>query len=181
MKNAFIIHGAFGSPEENWIPWLRANLTRQGYQVTAPAFPTPEGQTYEQWTGVMVQYVDMFTEETVLIGHSIGATFALCVLEQIDVSIAKTILVSGFLGHIGRTEFDEINHSIAGREFDWDTIRNNSKECIIIHGADDPYVSTDKARELGQLLNTEPIFIAQGGHLNTEAGYSTFNELLQLV
>ena len=31
MKTALIIHGAFGSPTENWIPWLKAELEKTGH------------------------------------------------------------------------------------------------------------------------------------------------------
>ena len=30
MKNYFIIHGSFGSSQENWFPWLEETLKRGG-------------------------------------------------------------------------------------------------------------------------------------------------------
>ena len=53
MKNAFLIHGAYGSSHENWIPWLQAKLAEDGFAVTVPEFPTPEGQNYANWMKVV--------------------------------------------------------------------------------------------------------------------------------
>ena len=56
MKNIFIIHGAYGNPEENWIPWLKTELERLGCNVSAPRFPTPENQSLENWTKIFNKY-----------------------------------------------------------------------------------------------------------------------------
>ncbi len=45
MTNVFIIHGAYGHPEENWIPWLKSKLKELGYRVFVSKFPTPENQS----------------------------------------------------------------------------------------------------------------------------------------
>lgn len=30
MKNYFIIHGSFGSSQENWFPWLEEEISKRG-------------------------------------------------------------------------------------------------------------------------------------------------------
>ena len=49
MANIFIIHGSFGHPDENWIPWLKAELEKLGNRVFVPQFPTHENQTLNNW------------------------------------------------------------------------------------------------------------------------------------
>ena len=181
MKNAFIIHGAYGKPEENWIPFVRDGLQESDYIVHAPQFPTPEEQNYDNWLSVITPHLDKFTEETVLVGHSIGATFALCILEKLEVTIAKTVLVSGFLGNLNNEQFDSINHTIAERDFAWSLIQANSRQFFVVHGDNDPYVPTEKASELSQHLSVPPIMIPNGGHLNADAGFTEFPLLLDLL
>ena len=72
-----IIHGAYGNPSENWIPWLRESLEKLG-EVIVPEFPTPEGQSLENWRNVF----DSSDENTILIGHSLGPAFILDILER---------------------------------------------------------------------------------------------------
>ena len=181
MKKAFIIHGAYGSPEENWIPWLENELVLKGYEVVSPQFPTPVNQNYGAWMEVITPHLNEMDEETVLIGHSIGATFLLCILEKIDNPVGKAILASGFLGLLANKQFDEINETISNRVYNWQKITANAKEFTIIHSDNDPYVPLAKASELGEKLNTGPVVIGGGGHLNSEAGFSQFPLLLEMI
>lgn len=41
--NYFLIHGSFGSPFANWLPWLRKQLRNQSEEVYTPDFPTGVG------------------------------------------------------------------------------------------------------------------------------------------
>ena len=52
----YIIHGAYGDPEENWFPWLKTKLEGLGHQVFVPKFPTPENQTLNNWFNVFNKY-----------------------------------------------------------------------------------------------------------------------------
>jgi len=181
MKNIFIIHGSFGHPAENWIPWLKVACEAKGYTVTVPVFPSGDEQNYDNWMKVIEPYLSEFTEETIIVGHSIGPAFILGVLEKLNVTIKKSVLVSGFLGLLGNTEFDTVNETISDRDFMWGKIGQASKEFVILHGSDDPYVPMNKAKELGLLVGTEPIFIDNGGHLNEAAGFTEFPQLLAVI
>lgn len=181
MRNAFLVHGAYGNPEENWFPWLKGELETKNYTVIAPLFPTPEAQNYDTWMEVMASHFSELDSETILIGHSIGATFALCILEQLDIQIKQTVLVSGFLGLLDNEQFDNINHTISARDFNWEKIRLNSKSFSVLHGDNDPYVPLEKATELAEQLAVESVIIPGGGHLNSDAGFVEFSSLLNTL
>jgi len=181
MKNIFIVHGSFGNPQENWIPWLKAQCEEVGYVVTVPTFPSGDEQNYDNWMKVIEPHLPMFDEETILVGHSIGPAFILGVLEKLNKPIKKSILVSGFLGLLGDKKFDAVNETISNREFDFKKIREASGEFVILHGSDDPYVPVGKAEELGLLLNIKPIIVPHGGHLNMDAGFVEFPLLLNHI
>ena len=77
MVNIFIIHGSYGSPEENWFPWLKSDLEKLGCRVYVPRFPTPEKQSLEKWLDVFKEYDGFVDSETIFIGHSLGPAFIL--------------------------------------------------------------------------------------------------------
>ena len=52
MNTIFLIHGAYGNPNENWFPWLKKQLENKRNKVIIPTFPTPEGQTLENWNKI---------------------------------------------------------------------------------------------------------------------------------
>jgi len=186
MKNAFIIHGAYGSPEENWIPWLVRQLENKGYEVVIPAFPTPRNQNLKSWMKIIEPYLASMDEQTILIGHSIGATFLLSALEKIETCVAQTFLVAGFTGDLGEAydsmpQLKVANNTIAEKEFDWLKIKNSSKEFYVIYGDNDPYVSIEKSQQLIQALTAEAVKIKNGGHINEDAGYIELPQVLEKI
>lgn len=177
-KNIFIIHGAYGNPDENWLPWLKQKLEELGYKVVIPNFPTPENQTLENWRKVFDKYKRYINKNTILIGHSLGPAFILDLLENIDKPVESAFFVSGFLGLLGNSDFDEINKTFTDRTFDWEKIKQNCKKFYIYHSNNDPYVPIKKATELAEKLDCKVIEIKNAGHFNKKAGYIKFEELL---
>jgi len=173
----FIIHGAYGNPNENWFPWLKKELEKIGYEVIVPAFPTPENQNLENWMKVFQPYLKEINEETIFIGHSLGVAFILSVLEKINLQVRACFFVSGFAALLGN-KIDVINRTFIEKNFDWEKIKNNSKEFYIYHADNDPYVPLNRAKRLATKLNCTMFLIEKAGHFNSAAGFDTFKELL---
>ena len=112
MVNVIIIHGSYGSPDENWLPWLKAELEKDGHDVYVPKFPTPGGQSLENWLKVFEKYERFLNEDAVLIGHSIGPGFILNVLENLEHPVRACFFVAGFLGRLDNPDFDGINTEV---------------------------------------------------------------------
>lgn len=178
---AFIIHGSYGHPRENWFPWLKAELEKQGFEVFAPTFPTPEGQSLEAWMKVFEAFLPKVDCETVFVGHSLGPAFVLNVLERLDTPVKACFFVSGFVGTLNNPEFDELNNSFVNREFDWKKIKKNGGKFFMFHSDNDPYVPMEKALELSEKLGIEPIVVKDAGHFNEKAGYVEFPLLLEKI
>lgn len=181
MSNIFIFHGSYGNPEENWFPWLKNELEKLGHTVYVPAFPTPQGQTIENWMEVFNLTLKDVDEGTVLVGHSTGAVFALDVIESLDFQINAAFLVAGFIGRLNIPELDEINSSFAEQDFDWDRINENCSQIFLYRSDHDPYVHIDNSTRLATALGVEPIVIPGAGHFNTDAGYFKFERLLHHI
>lgn len=181
MKKALLLHGAYGTPDENWLPWLKLQLETLGFSVIVPAFPTPEGQNLAAWMDIVEPHLQDLEPESILVGHSIGATFLLSVLERLKGPVNAAVLVAGFISNLDNATFDRINSSFYNKEFDWHKITSAAHKIIALHGDNDPYVSQKHAAELAGKLGVETHYIPAGGHLNEAAGFTHFAELLELT
>jgi uncharacterized protein len=178
QARAVIVHGAFGTPNENWFPWLARELESKGYHVDVPALPTPDGQSLASWTEAFHRQVSRVSSDTVLVGHSIGATFILRLLESLEQPVRASFLVSAFASRLGLPEFDSINSSFVDAPFDWARIRTKSGPTTVYIGENDPYVSLSRATDVAKQLGAKLTIIHNGGHLNLAAGFEKFWELL---
>ena len=182
MANIFIVHGAFGSPYDNWQPWLYEKLTAAGHKVFVPHFPSPEAQSLQVWSEILEQYDMFWDEETIVVAHSIGCAFAVDEVIASKQKIKGAVLVSPFYSLLDNAEFDEINEDF----FCWEqeTLREFSNYCFhthAFHGDNDPYVPLALAQEFCQNIGAALAVVSQGGHLNAAAGYGEFPALLQAV
>jgi uncharacterized protein len=178
---AIIIHGAYGNSEENWIPWLKSELEKKGYEVFAPNFPTPEGQSLKNWLKVFEEYEKFLGPDTVLVGHSLAPAFILSVLEKSQNSVLACFFVSGFTGKLNNPKFDKINQSFTEKTFDWKKIKSRCRNFVVFASDNDPYVPGEKTGELADRLDAEFVYIKGAGHFNSKAGYAKFPLLLEKI
>jgi len=176
---AIIIHGAYGSPEENWIPWLKTKLEDLGCQATTPRFPTPENQRLNKWLEILNQAVPKWDEDIIFVAHSLGPALVLKKIEELEEPIKAAFLVSGFIGKLGFKEFDPINASFFEKGFNWRKIRQNCKNFFIYSSDGDPYVPLSKGEEIARNLGVKLNIVHNAGHINATAGYLKFPRLLK--
>ena len=178
MSKIFLIHGAYGNPQENWFPWLKKELEKDGHQVIVPAFPTPKNQNLNNWLVIFDHYFGEIDEETIFVGHSLGPAFILSILERIDVQVKACFFVAGFIGLLN-DDLDKINHTLTDKNFDWAKIKKNCQKFYLMNSDNDPYISLTKAEELANHLDTKLEIIKNAGHFNAKAGYLEFPKLLE--
>ena len=181
MRKFIIIHGTKGSPEGNWFPWLAESLRQQNAEVVIPRMPTPEGQSLVNWLSEFSRQVGVINEGAIIIGHSLGATFLLRILERQKSPVAQSIFVAGVLDTIGIAEYDQLNSSFIETPYDWGTIKKNAGSVVCLSGENDPYVPARQGEELAANLGVKNHIIPHGGHLTTEFGYTSFPNLLLLL
>ena len=177
--NVIVVHGAYGYPEENWFGWLKNRLNQQGIASYVPHLPTPQEQSLSHWLRLFNHsYSHLVHEQTILIGHSLGAAFILRWMAQSARKIAVAILVGAFIGKVGLNEFDEINQRFFNDAFDWQGIKKCSHSFISYYGDNDPYVTKKQFHWIAEQLGARKIIVSQAGHFNTVSGYSKFPLLL---
>lgn len=164
MKNAFLVHSTGGSPGETFYPWLSRELRKLGYAVEAPQFPTPEGQTLENWMDVAEAYIGHFNEDTILLGRSIGGPFVLRLLEKTRVRVKGAFIVAGFCSGPIPQDFKPVVDSFIEKPFDWKKIRSNSKSFFVYHSDDDPFLPLERGEEVARNLGVKLSFVPRVGH-----------------
>ena len=181
MKNNYLlVHGSFGSPFSNWIPWLRSELEKDNLEVYTPDFPTGvEYQNYDNWSKLLKVYVDagIINENTIIYAHSIAPIFICKFLVENKIKVKRLVFVCGFNNYLGiNEEYDTVNKSMY-----FDNLEDVKKYCndiICYYSDNDPYVKYDVEREFADTVSNEQYCIQKGGHLNAESNYIEFKELL---
>ena len=177
MATVVLVHGTYGSPTENWFPWLREQVLREGHSVKAPTFPTPDGQSLVAWKHQFDKQVGSLGPDCILVGHSLGALFMCALLDRAAKPIRASFFVSGFLDFLGNPEFDVPNATFVHEELNWPHVRKNAGKSFAYYGDSDPYIPKRMSEEFAAKLGVRPKVILGGGHLNEGAGYAKFDAL----
>lgn len=184
MKNNYLlVHGSFGSPFSNWIPWLRKEIESKNLDVYTPDFPTGVGfQNYENWSKLLMTYVDsnLVNENTVIFAHSIAPVFVCKFLIEKKIKVKRLVFVCGFNHYFGIDEaYDTVNKSMYLDNLS--DIKNCCDDIICLYTDNDPYVAYEAEKEFADTITQNQVLIPGGGHLNSESGYDKFYELLKYV
>ena len=120
-----------------------------------------------------------FNEETVIIGHSSGAVAILGLLPKLPARVDTCILVSAFKNNLRWKELD----GLFEKPFNFEDIRNKSKQFILIHSDNDPYCPLEHAEYLTRKLGAKLVVKKGQGHFNLEQGeqYKKFPLILEMV
>lgn len=192
-----IIHGSFGSPEGNWFPWLKAELEKAGHGVIVPRFPvdtwndvTRNGpgypatnQSLSSWMGAFEQYVPALRarHDVCAVGHSLGPLFTLHAVDRWGIRLDSAIFVAPFLTKLGRSwQIDTANATFYRDDFDVTRLRSLIPVSYAVFSRDDPYVPEERFDDFMRLTGSKPVEIESGGHLNGEAGFNAFPQILDL-
>lgn len=183
MKKAIILHGTGGTPESNWFRWLKRELQNKGLEVWLPALPDTARPSLRKNVNFISTHAPFQVDnDTIVIGHSSGATLALALVQELKDPIGALVTVSAFvpMPEVYNATAWEANARLFDIEFDWPRIRNGAKVRLMFHSDDDPYIPVSVAEHIAQKTEAELVVIPSQGHFNLEEGpeYSSFPLLL---
>ena len=183
MENYFIIHGSFGSPFGNWFSWLQDFITTDGKQVYVPQFPIGvDYQNYENWEKLLKVYLEsgLINENTTIFAHSIAPIFVCKFLINNKVKVKRLVFVCGFNNYLGiNEEYDNVNESMYIDNLT--EIKEYCNDIICYYSDNDPYVKYEVEKDFADTISDKQFVIKNGGHLNSESGYTEFEELLKYL
>jgi len=187
MKNALILHGAGNDSQGNWFPWLKSKLEEKGWKVWAPDLPNTDRPNQKDWLDVIFSNEHwQFTDESIMIGHSAGATLILRILERLpkETQIHRAILVAGTVERGTKPEYFQYKEDMVKRPFNWKKIKRSCEKFYFIHSMNDPYqCGADQGEIMHKKLGGELIIQPDQGHFNLERSpkYKRFSLILEIL
>lgn len=192
-----IVHGAFGTHNENWFPDTKKFIESHNHEVIAPDFPvdswndlTTHGlgnihinQSLHRWLEVFKPIAKTFksSESLCFVGHSLGPVFILHAVETFNIQLDSAIFVSPFLEKLnGLWQIDAVNESFYSSNFDFVKLKTLIPRSFVLHSDNDPYVPVKYSVDFAHKLNSSIIEVRGAGHFNSEFGFHSLpivNEL----
>ncbi|MAG12821.1 hypothetical protein CL630_03355 [bacterium] len=145
-----LLHGFKATPSDNFHPWLKKELEKQGHEVVVPLLPNTNEPNEEEWVETVLSATD-YDEKTIICGHSLGAVTALKVAEKLQDKIAGITLVGGFIDPRFKDHSRNFENTFKW-EFDVRKIKNITGFIKILHDINDIAVSGEQAKRLGKTL-----------------------------
>lgn len=175
-KRAIIFHGTGGSPEVCWYKWLGDKLSKRGFEVAIPFYATINVEPITSFLPKVLQ-AHTFDENTVLIGHSAGATLLLSILEHSRQVIPQAFLVAGY-----STKPNTSEEPILQNVYDWEKIKKNVKDAYFINSIHDTYGCDDgQGRIMYENIGGTQIVLNEGHFGSENQDYPTFELLNKLI
>lgn len=195
-----IVHGAFGSPEENWFPDLKERLESLNQEVIIPRFPVedwdefnalgPEkakdkSQNLKNWLKAFeLQVLSKIetNDKICMIGHSLGPLFILHAIEKYNLKLDCGIFVAPFMRDLGDKywQFRLANRSFYKSEFDFKKLRKLIPVSYALYSENDPYVPSKEINFFAKKMNSSVIQVKKAGHLNANVNLNEFPLVLEL-
>lgn len=176
-KKLIIVHDLGGSPESDWLPWLKREMEGKGWDVVAPLLPNSKEPLVFDWLLTLGKAVGKVDEDTYIVGHSLGAITTLKLLDNLsgNESIGGVVLVAGFDNPVERKEMENFFYS----PLNWEKVKRTCKKFVIIHSEDDPVVPADNGVRMKNKLDAERILVDGYRHFSAEEGIHTLPLVLQ--
>lgn len=186
MKNALLLHGTIFDPKmvgrehlNNWFPWLKKELEKLDYQVWLPELPDAMQPNLETYWKFLKDFD--FNSETIIIGHSSGATTIFGLLQKLSKNkkIKLAISVAGFYKDEGWN-----CKKLFIQKFDWQKIKNQARKILIICSDNDPYIKDYQTNYLVKHLKVKPILLRGKKHFSIGSfgpEFKKFPELLEII
>jgi predicted alpha/beta hydrolase family esterase len=162
-----IIHGYKSSPQDCWFPWLKKELEKRWYDVKIPKMPHPDHPKVSAWIKTIQHTVGNVSPTTYFVGHSLGTMAIIRYLETIQSKekIGGAIFVAGrFMTRTTKSKVSEF----FDKKINWKKVKNSANKFVGVYSLDDPLVSTENGRLIGQKLGAKFVLEKHKGHFSQD-------------
>ncbi|MCW6160346.1 MAG: alpha/beta hydrolase [Candidatus Micrarchaeales archaeon] len=168
-KRVFIVHRWAAEATDDYYPWLKDQLEEKGFTAKIVDLPETMDPKPEKWLAQLEKEVGKPDEDTILVGHSLGAQTVMNYLEK---DHGARIRGAVLIAHWPRLSEKDKEHQeyIAmskrwlSREPRWEEIARNTDGVIAIFSDNDPFVPLSDSAVLKRRLNAKIIIEKGKGH-----------------
>jgi len=177
MTDYFIFHGWGANSKGNWFDNTRKFLEANELNCLVPDFPNSQNPRYKDWKNHLMKTLSVeLDEDSVLIGHSLGAGFIQRLLTEEEIEVKAIVLVAPT---VTDCKIPEIKDFFVN-PFDYEKIKEQSGKIFIFASDDDPFIPLEEVKLLGEKLSMTPEFLTAREHLWQENLPELDRILLQL-
>ncbi len=172
LKNSKINYDRIKLPNKKWRDWLVNQLPEA--DVLSPSMPNSGNANFDEWKIYFEKLIPFFSEDTRLVGHSLGAMFLAKYLNDhpLPQKVQQIILISG--AYDDETSEDCGSFKVTSAK----NLPKSSDEIHLFHSEDDPLVPfAELAKFQKDLPNATSHILKDRGHfLDPE-----FPEILEIL
>jgi len=166
-KKVLLLHGWGGSDYPHWQSWLAGEIAKDYGCVNFLKFSDYDAPKLDVWLRELTLALEDFRPD-IVICHSLANTLWFHACQQNTLTqVQKLYLVAP----------PSLQCSVAElKEFFPAQIPANlfADDVLLITSTNDPYLTQEEAKELQKSLNVTMEVVQNGGHLNAESGYGTW-------
>ncbi len=182
MNNYFLIHGSYGNPYKNWLPWLKSELSVRKKVCIVPHFPSSYWQNYSCWSCLLKAYLDIgcITEQSTFVTHSLGGIFLAKFLLENKIKVKKIVFIAAFNNLI----FEKDKHLYTSFYLEKEKLSELNEYCnniTCIYSDNDLYIPESVAVDFANTVGARKVCIPNAEHFTGKSGYREFKELLNYL
>lgn len=182
--NLFLIHSLHGNTKESFATSIQKLCNENNINYYYPEFPKGEEANYEEWEKVLDTYYDkgLINENTIIIGHSLGADFIPIYLVKKKIQIGVFISIAGFLQYDGKnTQIIETKNKFNLSEEILQNVKSYTKNRYAIYSDNDPVSPINYLEDYANNLKADKILIPKRGHFGPKSNVKRIEELEKII
>lgn len=179
MKKVVIVHGWGGNPQKNWMPSIKKDLEKIGYEVNVPAMPDTDYPNIKKWLLKLTKEIGIPDEDLYLIGHSLGCITIMRYLDTLskDQKVGGVMFVAGFTDDLNIPEIKNFFETA----INYANIKQKTNKFVAIHSDNDQYVALKYGDILKEKLGAEVIVKHNMEHFSDPKDNEAVSVLLQEI
>ena len=185
-----LIHGLYGHSKENWLPWFKKQMEKNGYEVLIPDLPNNERPSLAEWLKALGNLGIRKGDQLFIVGHSLGAPTACQFILKNKLRVEKLILVAPTGKSQNENNFANLQKAGCSKEAincikdfnDANTglgkLKKSVENSVVYFSDNDPYIPLDVQNDY-RALGAEEKLLRSKGHFNSNAGVVELPEILE--